>query len=434
MMATLTNNKRKSRKTKIVAICPHCHKPHPAGAPWWNNGKGGWSITYQVVRNGRQCQRNRLVTKGWDSHDEAMDIWRKQEQAAECLGNRAMTEAFAAKDKEILTVETIVLRYLDHLKHGHPKTFAGRQTVLTDLCVHPKGIGTHTIRQLRDGEGVRLIREWMRAHSGWGESSRAMYCRIIKTVFNFAVEEEWIETNPIARLNRKKGNKGQWDVIRTRQHHFSARQVAAILSNSNPRGRAEDRFAMIFTALLETGCRPTELCTLTVENVHEDEQGNLYLMIDHKNQHTAKFAGRQRIVYLTPPMQGLIRQRLKQYPTGTLFRNNWGLPWRESMLSSCLRRITRRPACKALGLDRYTEGRKTDGAIKRVYDYTIYTCRHTMAVRWLTGHYRDAEGRLIVKSYGEVAELMGNSAPEVERTYGHLARQHHFLQSRMNHA
>jgi hypothetical protein len=75
-----------------------------------------------------------------------------------------------------------------------------------------------------------------------------------------------------------------------------------------------------------------------------------------------------------------------------------------------------------------------NGKQKNEYHYVVYTYRHTFAHRYLTGFYTRPDGTPIVLNYGEVAELMGNSATEVERTYGKLVKATTYLSSLAKHA
>lgn len=130
-------------------------------------------------------------------------------------------------------------------------------------------------------------------------------------------------------------------------------------------------------------------------------------------------------VFLTDEMQRITNEQMKRYPTGKLFRNASGTAWTPEYLNMLFRRICQTPDCVALNLNNSTMlKRRAKDKIKefRQFEYVIYVTRHTFAHRLLTGFYKDHAGNPLILGYSEVAEYMGNSAREVEKTYGKLAR------------
>ena len=421
-----TTGKRKATKRiskrgrrEANAPCPHCGKRHGDNAPWWNAGKDGWSVTIKQTdpATGKAIARNRLVARGWEGHDAAIQQW------LESQTNRA--DLFPATG-ESPTVKMICLWYLDeHLAKGKPKTYANVNKILQDFCNHPRhGLGNRTLAELEKGKGLDLVMAWIDAHT-WDNSSKAINCQWVKAAFNFAANRGRIAANPLANLNKATTGGRKWKVG-SRQETYSQKQIDTILANANPRGFAEDRFGMIFKMLLLTGCRPSELTTATAANVYTDADTNdLYLMVDHKNQ---RHTGNQRRIFLTPDAQQIIREQMAKYPTGPLFRSHWGLAWTNDTLENYLRRITDRPACAALGLNRKRTGKNSVGGNKATYDYTVYNLRHSFAHRWLTGFYK-RDGKPIVLDSGQVAGLIGVTQAQVEKTYGHRTANRAFMQA-----
>jgi integrase len=329
-------------------------------------------------------------------------------------------------------MEQLVSSRLEYLKNNHGEkssSYKNAQSILTDFAHHPRyGFAKTTIRDMRDG-GIARIKLWVAAHR-WNDSTKHLVYSTLKAMFNYATDKHEdslniIETSPIARLNT-----GRMRVkARARLWTFSAEQEAAILANADPRGLYV-HFGLAFKTLLATGVRPEEFCSLTAADVVKDDNGRLHWWIDHKNQYRT---GEKRRVYLTPEVERVTAEQMKLYPEGPIFRNCWGKPWDVDSLYRALRRVTARPACKALGLDDYDLGTRTDGKRKKEYRFVTYSCRHTFAHRHLTGFYKKPDGTPIVLNYGEVGALMGNSAAEVERTYGKLAKATTHLSSLLQH-
>lgn len=383
------------------AKCQYCGKRHGDGAPWWNKGKNGWSVT---IAKGR----SRLIAKGWEGHNEAISLWKSQPVVR--LPDEPLPIPVGSGEQT--TVETICELYLDYVQQtGSPSRYTTVRGYLNNLCYHPRlGMASATVGDLRKG-GIARVRQWVDAQSGWNDATKESVYKIVKRAFNYAGDRSedslgLFEGSPLARLNTGKSRvKGT-----PRQHVFDAKQVKALLANSNP------SLQLAFEALLATGCRPEEFCTLTANDVRDDAHGRIHWLVDHKN---IKKTGAKRRIWLTKRMQEITREQRAKHAEGPLFRNTWDEGWTVDSLLAGMRAVTAREGCRELGLDDHMISKRTNGKDVRRFHYVIYTFRHTYAFRWLTGFYRK-KGKPIYKNYGQVAAYMGNSAREVERTYGHL--------------
>jgi len=415
-----TKTARRGRRAH-GAKCPYCKTRHGDGSPWWNASKVGWSITYK--ENGKP--RNRLLAKGWEGHDEAIRQWKEM-----TAGQTAALPLADLSKGEDTTVEELVALRLEYLKNNASLgSYKNSKGWLNDFCYNPKfGFAKTTIRELRNG-GIARIKQWVAAHQ-WNDSTKESVYKTVKALFNYATDRSEdglgiIESSPIGKLNTGRTRvRGK-----SRAGVFSADQEAAILRNADPRG-IYPQFATAFKVLLATGVRPEEFCSLTAADVRRDSSGESYWWVKHKN---IKKTGSKRRVYLTPEVQRITVEQIGKYPGGPIFRNSWDQPWDRDRLYQAFRRVTARKECVALGLDDHEVGVRTDGRKKSEYIFVIYTCRHTFAHRHLTGFYKRPDGTPIVLSYGEVAELMGNTAAEVERTYGKLEKATTYLSKLIQH-
>lgn len=401
----------KSRRSH-GAKCVYCKKDHGDYAPWWREAKDAWVVTY---RDDDGKQKQKTLAKGWDGHDEAIRVWRDNETAS------ALTVASNADD---MTVEQLAHLRLDFLKATTADgTYRTNKGWIDDFCYHPKhGFAKSTLSELKHG-GVARVKKWANAHA-WGDSTKSQAYKVVKAMLNFATGRSEdglgvLETSPIAKLNTGNGRvRG-----RARVSIFSAEQEAAILANADPRG-IYPQFGQAFRVLLATGCRPEEFCKVSAGDVKRDSDGQTYWWVEHKNQGKT---GTRRRVYLTSEMQELTIRQAEAFPSGSIFRNNWGERWNVNTLYESLRRIVARPDCKKLGLDDFENGKVG------VRLFVVYTCRHTFAHRHLTGFYKRPDGTPIILNYGEVAAMMGNSAAEVEKTYGKLVQATTRLSSLIDH-
>lgn len=426
---------RKAGRRRHGARCLCCGKRHEDGAPWWNKGKSGWSISWTITINKKKKSRSQLLVKARDindreAHDLAMQKWEGRRKAA--ASDQAIQPS---TDGENLTVRELVDLYLEYLlKNAKPKTFEDCRLLFKDLCDSENGIGDMTVGQLR-AVGVTRIKEWAKSHAGWGKSTLGMVYARVKAVFNYAANShdneealDLIASSPIRKLNTGKNRLKS----KARVSFFTQKQEAMILSVASKSKRCP-QFATAFKMLITTGCRPEEFCSVTAADVKTDEHGNLYWWVQHKNQkHTQE---RRRVYLLTAEAEEITRQMMDLYPTGPLFRNGWGRPWTKTNLLNRLRWITRSLECKLAGLDEYkvtnfdeiqdvarrNASKKDVDKLpvpeeRREYKYVVYTTRHTFAYRWANGVY----GREL--TYQRIADLMGNSVKEVERTYAHTSK------------
>jgi integrase len=284
------------------------------------------------------------------------------------------------------------------------KRFRITKHFLTNFC---NDMGKATIAQMRTG-GIARIEKWIASNPGWASpSTRRSVISRVKQVFQFAADQGIIASSPI------KGLKRENDAIRVAI--FSEKQVDAILKNAEP------AFATVFKVLVQTGCRPDEVCQLTGADMREE--GGLHAVIGHKNQKTKMFNGQKRRVYLLfRELKQNFLTAMAERPDGPLFRTKTGKGWSVATLEKAFREVTAQPACKKVGLDRHEIRVRTDGVEVRRYEFVPYVCRHTFAFRLLSGFYRDTDGHRIKKNYGEVGQYLGDSAKMVEEVYGKLAK------------
>lgn len=395
-MATAKRAAKSKRGRKVRKPCAVCGKLH---AVWWASNKGRWMLT---------TPDQKQLNLGAD-HDDAIRQWHRIE-AGELEPKKP--EPITATGDAIL-VGDLNDAFLAALK-GRIATgkigadrYANSKRMLTEFV---REFGNSTIARLRVG-GVARIETWLAEKTTWG--SKADPISRIKQLFNWGVAQGFIPSSPVKAL--ESGKHG------ARVSYFTAEQEAAIFKDANP------HFSKSYRLVLLTGCRPDEVCSLEASDVHDDASG-FYLLVEHKNQ---RHTGKRRRIFLVPEAEKIVREALEQHPKGRLFRSGNKTdkgypPLSPEYFNQYFTKLRQRPNCKKLGLDDYETV-----AEKRLYKYVPYTARHTFAVRYLTGFYRDAKGRPIILTYGEVAALLGNSAKMVEKIYGHLVDQTKFLSDRL---
>ena len=177
--------------------CPKCGKDHPV---WWNQAahRDGWYLTVADATKANG-QRQICLTRGWDSHDDALRQWHLMEANAQPNVPRNGSE----NDGECIKVGELVNLLLENLEpHLSQKRFAITTSYLTNFARH---FGNDTIAQMRIG-GAARVEKWIAKHKGWqSPSTRRTVISNVKHVFNFGVEQGYIVSNPIKALKRPKG-------------------------------------------------------------------------------------------------------------------------------------------------------------------------------------------------------------------------------------
>jgi integrase len=215
----------------------------------------------------------------------------------------------------------------------------------------------------------------------WSPSGQRDIAASIRRALRWSVDEGMIPKNPLAGLRLE--DPPPRDAIITYEEH------QAIIADCRSTG-----YPAIATYLiaLRCGARPQQIRMVTARHC----VSNAWVFQDHK---TKKKTGKALTVYLQPCLLTLSKIMCKAHPSGPLFRNDNGDPWKKDTVSQRFRRIRTRL--------------KMDPAI------TTYAYRHTFATDALLAGIREPE----------VAALLGHSSTRmVSKVYGHIGKHADHLQ------
>lgn len=263
-----------------------------------------------------------------------------------------------------LTFRAVADQFLGHCKRTMAAgTFSTRRLYLQSFCTH---LGKRAVADLR----VEHVSAWEAKNSHWSRSTVATVRSILTACLNWAVDQGTLTASPLSRL--KTGGYARRDRILT------ADERARIKEAVTPQLRD------FLEALELTGGRPfAEIASLTAAMV--DWDGGTIPIAKHKN---AK-KGKTRTIYLTPPLEALLRRKAAEHPTGPLFRTKRGREWTAAFLCVWMRKL------------------EAELEIPRV---TPYAWRHSAVTTALEkGLTADVVG-----------ELVGNSAATIAKHYSHL--------------
>jgi integrase len=205
---------------------------------------------------------------------------------------------------------------------------------------------------------------------GWSSTTRFNAITAVKAAMRWAARRGYVPSSPLADMP-KPTPKRRTAVLRDEQ-------IRAIIA-AGPASWSD-----LITALWLTGCRPSEVTTLTAARV--DLSNGLWLVT---NKTRTKTGIELRPVPLVPAMIELSRRLVELHPEGPIFRNSRGRPWTRNAMA-CRFRVLR-------------------GELGLGPEATAYAIRHRYA----------REGLRRGLSSSELAALMGHSNPKmVDQVYG----------------
>ncbi len=290
-----------------------------------------------------------------------------------------------------ILVATVCSAYLDHLKAtACPEYHELASRTMNDFCSYCGALAAVDLKK-------KHVRDWVAKHPTWkSDNTKRDYMAMVIAAFNYAVkEEETLGASPISGLKKPAGF--------ARVTYFKEDEITEVLEycNRTPKKKAVSLSPIgeFFTALLLTGARPfSELAKVTADYVQETEKGMVIKLnagtdADGNYRHkAAKKTGKDRIIYLFPDVEQVIRTLMLRFPKGSgipLFRTPRHKTWKRcnGVQSFCTMK-------RNLGWDQDPEKKHL----------SLYTCRHTFAKRILSGYYTGEPANIET-----LAGLMGNT-------------------------
>jgi integrase len=335
----------------ICTLTPRCRMSKPSSL-WFRKQTGFWYTTIQGVQH-------KL------SHDK--------------VEARKMLHKLLADDKPPPGRSGISLRKLcDNylVRTREQKEEHSHKVQLSNLKVFCETFGHRDPATLK----VHEVEEWLGRMDTWADSTQALFITIIKAVFNWAEQQQYLAQNPIKKLKRRS----------------TGRRRRVLTPDEGERIKAEvsEGFRDFLTSLELTGCRPfSEAARITARDI--DWEKGRAMLIKHK---TAKKTGRPRLIYFPPSLLARLHELAERYPEGPLLRNRLGQPWTADTAGKYLKRV-----CRKLGIE----------------GVTSYTIRHSFI------------SSALVKGVPveTVAVLAGNTPKTIWSNYDQVDRMHEALQA-----
>jgi integrase len=320
--------------------------------PWYRTSKNAWFVEL----GGKQIR----LAKGKDSEKLAFEAFYRL--------MAVRPENLPPADK--LTVATLCDLFLDHSKKHHsPDTYDSYRYFLQAFC------NSHG-RELAAFIKPFHITRWLDGHPAW-KGGRRHAVMSVKRAYSWADKQGILTPNPVRNVEQ--------DPVRRRTRVLNKDEQAEIIAAIR-----DEPFRELVFAMLETGCRPSEVARVTAANVNLEI--GVWVFDAHK---TAKKTGKPRVIYLTPAVVDLTRRLILKHPEGVLFRGpRGGKPFSRNNVRCRFKRLREK--------------------LPHLKHFVCYNLRHTYATQALLNGVGVAQ----------VAELLGHTSTEmVSKVYGHLADQ-----------
>jgi integrase len=317
--------------------------------PWYRAGKGTWYCTIDG-------KKTSLGVQGRENKRAAEEAWHRL---------MAGITAEKTKPKAEPNVREIIGAFLaDCEGRVKPKTLYDYRTFLDPFSERHGG--------LVPTELTPTLAEAYSRKPGWSDTTRHDFLGVLAGAFRWAERARVIERTPLVGLRRPpKASRGLEVLLTTEER-------ARLSATATP------QFRLVLEVLWGTGMRPGEAAAITAENF--DPDAGLVRLKDHKTAHK----GKNRVVYLTPVVVGLLEVQRERFPSGPLLRNRCGRRWTGWAIVKAMQAT-----------------RERAGLPGRV----AYGLRHTFATDALANGVPDAQ----------VAELLGHSGTAMlHKHYAHL--------------
>jgi integrase len=299
------------------------------------------------------------------------------------------------KHPDKILVSEVLDGYLQYLQSDcTPEHYRNTLTYLSQLNAYCGGLEVSQLKR-------KHVLDWLKTQKGLqSDNSKRRIIGLVLAAFNHAVknEDSPIDSNPLAGIKQPAafGRVTAFldcDLEELFAYLFAPPRYKCV--SLAPIGDS-------FQVLLHTGARPSELASVTADDVIETESGMMLRLVagadDNGNYRhkTAKKTGKTRQILLNNEAETIVKRLVELHPTGKLFRTPRGAAWTRVSWVNHFRTIRRK-----LGWN--DDSRKAE--------LSTYTFRHTFAKRVLTGFY-GAKADLYV-----VAGLLGNTHKVCEQAY-----------------
>ena len=248
-------------------------------------------------------------------------------------------------DRKAGKIKTLkqLIKKLSSREHLSPKSKLNYQRRLTYFS---EFVGPQRAFKSIDSQDVE---RYLDSISDRSDATRASYLRDIKCLFNFAIDQEWLDQNPARKFKVRVKHKIRPYLLPTEFEDY--------LSGCRPNHYLRSRF------VLETGLRSSEVLNLSWDCLVEGKRRPFIIIKDNKSTGFSPKWGKARSIPLSSIAMDCLEEAKRIWKKGNLiFFNNKTKPGRDNLCRET------HIACK--------NGNTTD--------IDFHGLRRSCAVRWLS--------------------------------------------------
>lgn len=262
----------------------------------WKRGENGqWYMT----EGGRQ------IPLGHDREEAEREFHRRKAEATKI-------------EKSGATLESLADEFMDYIEREREPGTAHWYRRFLKSFLESAG-KTTPAREIEP----RHVTAWLAAHPPWGATTRHHVITAVKRLYAWGEREGLLDRNPLKRIEKPRAKR--------RETFITPEQADAIIASVK-----KVPFRNFLVALRETGCRPIEIRTLTIDHVNLDT--GTWTVINK----TRRFTGEKyRTIYLNKNMVEMSRHLMEGRSEGYVFRNTHGRPWQRAAIVQRFLRIQR---------------------------------------------------------------------------------------------
>lgn len=323
---------------------------------WRRNGKGQFYVTI------KQVQTPLGTTDEVEANAKAADlIKRGHVESDPTVYNLLNLYLDYAKEKQVPTGFDRTRRHLKRFVDAFGRTLRVSQ------------LKVHNVTKVIEGE----------KYKDCSSTYQNDAITALKAAFNWAVKRQYIDRNPIDKMEKPPRN--------VRETFVQGVDWQRVLDAAT-----DQCFLDYLIVAFSTGARPQEMRMMTA--AYLDGRRVVFPRLKSKGRK------RQRVIYLDDTAFEIVERLAAQYSTGPIFRNRKGEPWKKDAIKDRFMRLAKK--LDMPGLCAYS--------LRHSYaHHKVTTGVDTMLVSKLLGH---SDGRMLMERYGHLDKAEALLAAVNQRT------------------
>ncbi|MEM1225992.1 MAG: tyrosine-type recombinase/integrase [Planctomycetota bacterium] len=331
--------------------------------PYFWAARNAW---YVRVTNPNGKLSNRKLS---DDKDEAFEVWESMVEHEKRLASSNGVQVGDIIDLYLVDLEQRVA------DGSLASVTLERRAERLALFMLYKNVASMPVVDLR----VYHVKDWVNSKPNWGATTKHHAAEAVKGAFKWAFDEGRIDKHPVNGLSVAKGDPRDFLI----SEDLHGRLLDGAMDHRGNR-RNVRAFRTFLMAMRMSGCRPSEIVALTIEQLDDT-----WVYREHKTRRKTK---RARVVYPSPCLETLAKISAGRRSSGPVFLANHGEPWTYQKVRRRFERLKKR--------------------IEAPAECVLMSYRHSSITDCLVA---DIE-------ISKVAEMHGTSVKMIQKTYGHLCQ------------